>query len=171
VDLESHRGPVETTALEYRVPEKSASTRLTLFVGGGADLARYDATQAPGRYRSNSVDELLRRLQELPRSSRLYLAAYAATPEVSLRGRDYPDLPPSAQLLLGGRQAADASARWGRASRLGEVWREYDWIVTGGTTLTVEISPHAPAAARRRGADTNSQTEEEPGDESGAPEE
>jgi hypothetical protein len=171
VDLQSHRGPVQTTALEYPVPEKPAPSTLTLFVGGGAELARYDANQAPGRYRSNSVDEMLRRLQEFPRSSRLYLAAYAATPEVSVRGRDYPDLPPSAQILLGGRQAADASARWGRASRLGEVWREYDWIVSGGTTLTVEISPHAPAAAAgRRRAGANPQMEEPPDEEPGGPE-
>jgi hypothetical protein len=147
-ELAAHRGPVATTTLEYRVPETTADGPLTLFVGGGGELARYDAAQAPGRYRAHSVDELLRRLAELPKQSRLYLAAYAAAPQASLRGRDYPELPPSAQIVLSGRQSADASMRWGRASRLGESHRAYDRVVSGGTTLAVQVSRRAAEDGR-----------------------
>lgn len=151
VDLAAHRGGTSTATLEYRVPPGSAAGALTLFVGGGADWARYDAREAPGRHRAGSTSELLRRLADAPRAARLYLAVYGGPPEASLRGRDYPGLPPSAQRLLAGAGVADASARWARATLAGQVARDYDAVVTGGTVLTVEVDPEAPAGhpARR----------------------
>ena len=168
VDLAEHRGAVRTERLEYRVPAEATARTLALFVGGGGDWARYDATQAPGRYRAGSVDELLRRLAAFPRASRLYLAAYDAAPEASVRGRDYPDLPPTAQRLMAGGHGADASARWGRASLTGQVSRAYDAVVTGGTALTVEIDPDAPAAKHGRRRPAPAQL---PGDDTDEPEE
>jgi len=72
------------------VPSERGARTLSLFIGGGDDWARYDATQAPGRYRPGSIDELLRRLAALPRASRLYLAAYEAIPEATLRAATTP---------------------------------------------------------------------------------
>lgn len=166
VDLASYRGPVETLTLEYLVPKNTPPGTLGLFVGGGAEWARFDATQAPGRYRANSVEELLHRLEDLPRASRLYLAAYSQGRDLSVRGRDYPGLPPSAQLLLSGRDSRDASERWSRSSLLGQTWRSFDWAIVGGTTLAVEVNPRAPSGPER----VSSPTDEQGPDESDEPE-
>jgi hypothetical protein len=145
VDLASHRGPERTFALSLPVPAEQPAGTLQVFVGGGIDFARFDQQQGPGRYGASSLEEMLARIEALPRASRLYLAAYDAKRELSLRGRDYTDLPRSAELLLSGEQARDASQRWGRSGRLAIVESDFGWPIEGGTVLRVQVDPRAPS--------------------------
>jgi hypothetical protein len=149
VELESYRGATETQTLTFRVPDTMPAQTLVLFVGGGNDWARFDANAAPGRYGAHSLDELVDRLEKLPKSSRLYLAAYGANREVTIRGRDYPDLPRSTQVVLTQTDVKDLTSRWGRASLLTQSSRDLDRFVSGGATLQLEVSPTALSPSAR----------------------
>lgn len=143
VELGAVRGPTRVETLDFRVPDTMPEQTLLLFVGGGGDWARFDAQAAPGRYRANSVDELVRRLTGWPRSSRLYLAVYGSAREVSIRGRDYPGLPPSVQMLLAEPEGRDATSAWGRASLLSQTSRDLEQAVLGGGAVQLEVSTKA----------------------------
>lgn len=148
VQLDSYRGPSQTETLVFRVPDTMPAQMLVLFVGGGSDWAHFDAQAAPGRYGANSLDELVDRLQGWPKSSRLYLAAYGANREVTIRGRDYPDLPRSTQVVLTQTDVKDLTSRWGRASLLTQSSKDMDRFVSGGAAVQLEVTPKAltPAA-------------------------
>ena len=149
VEVESYRGPIETETLTFRVPDTMPAQTLVLFVGGGNDWARFDAQAAPGRYAAHSLDELVDRLQNWPKSSRLYLAVYGANREVTIRGRDYPGLPRSTQVLLTQPDTRDLTSRWGRASLLDQSSRDLDRYVSGGATLQLEVTPKALSPSLR----------------------
>lgn len=149
VELESYRGATETQTLSFRVPDTMPAQMLVLFVGGGNDWAHFDATAAPGRYGAHSLDELVDRLQKWPKSSRLYLAAYGANREVTIRGRDYPDLPRSTQIVLTEPDVKDLTSRWGRASLLTQSSRDLDRFVSGGAALQLEVTPKALSPSAR----------------------
>jgi hypothetical protein len=154
VELESYRGGTETETLTFRVPDTMPAQMLVLFVGGGNDWAHFDATAAPGRYGAHSLDELVDRLEKWPKSSRLYLAAYGANREVTIRGRDYPDLPRSTQVVLTQPDVKDLTSRWGRASLLTQSAKEMDRYVSGGAAVQLEVTPKAlnPSARGSRPA-------------------
>jgi hypothetical protein len=151
VELESYRGGTETQTLSFRVPDTMPAQMLVLYIGGGNDWARFDANAAPGRYGAHSLDELVDRLQKWPRSSCLYLAAYGANREVTIRGRDYPDLPKSTQVVLTQPDVKDLTSRWGRASLLTQSSREMDRYVSGGAAVQLEVTPKALTPSVRSG--------------------
>ena len=148
VELATLRGPTRIETLTFRVPDTMPEQNLILFVGGVGDWARFDAQAAPGRYRANSVDELVRRLTDWPRGSRLYLAAYGSAHEVSIRCRDYPSLPLSAQLLLAEPDARDVTSRWGRASLIMQSFKDLDRAIQGGAAVQLEVTTKALQRAR-----------------------
>ena len=152
VQLESYRGPSQTETLAFRVPDTMPAQMLVLFVGGGEDWAHFDAQAAPGRYGAHSLDELVGRLTDWPKSSRLYLAAYGANREVTIRGRDYPDLPRSTQVVLTQTDVKDLTSKWGRASLLTRSSKDMDRFVSGGAAVQLEVTPKALTPAAMRGS-------------------
>jgi len=149
IELESYRGGSETQTLSFRVPDTMPAQMLVLFVGGGNDWAHFDATAAPGRYSAHSLDELVDRLENWPKSSRLYLAAYGANREVTIRGRDYPDLPRSTQIVLTQTDVKDLTSKWGRASLLTQSSKDLDRFVSGGAAVQLEVTPKALSPSAR----------------------
>jgi hypothetical protein len=144
VDLQPFRGPLETIRLSYPVPENLSRGRLRLFVGGGADLNRLERQRQPGLLRPGSLEELIAQLESRPKTSTLYVTAYAAAREMRLRGRDYPELPGSAQMILGSRTQADATTSWSNMTPLERISYRLDRALMGGTLLSVEVSPAIP---------------------------
>jgi hypothetical protein len=146
IDLQTYRGPLETVRMRYRVPDHLPKGTLSLYVGGGADLARLDKQRQPGRYQPTTLENLVSQLEERPATSRLYVTAYSAQHELTVRGEEYPELPGSAQIVLAPRTHADATTSWARSTRLQDVTRDFDRAILGGTLLRVEVSPDAQGA-------------------------
>jgi hypothetical protein len=143
-DLERWRGGRETMTVELNVPREAPDGRYLLWIGGGAELARFEAARLPGRYRPTSLDEAWRRLANYRPSDRLYAAFVAQAPEVTREGRDYPELPTSALVLLAGSQAAGDEAQRGDRALLDEVRRPVDGQVRGELQLEVDVDSQAP---------------------------
>jgi hypothetical protein len=143
-DLERWHGEREVRELTLSMPEEAPDGRYVLWLGGGAELSRYEATRLPGRYRPTSLDDAWRRLGATRPSDALYAALFARAPEVTSDGRDYPELPISALALLAGGQSGGDSARRGDAARLDEKREPLGGAVRGELLLLVTVDPAAP---------------------------
>jgi hypothetical protein len=143
-DLERWRGGRETVMVELNVPREAPDGRYLLWIGGGAELSRFEATRLPGRYRPTSLDEAWRRLASYRASDRLYAAFVAQAPEVTREGLDYPELPTSALVLLAGSQAAGDESQRGDRAILDEIRRPVGGQLRGELQLEVDVDSQAP---------------------------
>ena len=134
--------------LTVTVPEEAPDGRYVLWLGGGPELSRYEAQRLPGRYRPTSLEDAWHRLLDMRSGDALYATLFAAAPEVTREGRDYPELPVSALALLAGGQAAGDGGRRGDAARLDERRVPFTGPVRGELLLSVQVDSKAPPKPR-----------------------
>jgi hypothetical protein len=143
-ELERWRGGRTPVTVRLDVPDEVPDGRYVLWVGGAAELARYEASRLPGRYRPTSLDDAWRRLAEARSGDALYAALFASAPEVTLAGVDYPELPVSALALMAGGQGAGDGSRRGDAARLDERRVPFRGSVRGELLVSVLVDAKAP---------------------------
>jgi hypothetical protein len=141
--LEQWRGDTRTVDVDLHMPEEVPEGRYLLWIGGGAELTRYEAQRLPGRYRPASLEEAWRRIGELRNTNKLYATLLARAPEVTREGRDYPELPTSALALLSGGTAADDVSRRGSQAILDEVRHPVNGHLHGEVLLEVVVDRDA----------------------------
>jgi hypothetical protein len=143
-ELEAWHGRRSALDVALNVPEEAPDGGYVLFLGGSAELTRYEAQKLPGRYRPTSLDDAWQRLGSLRDSEGLYAALFAIAPEVTRRGADYPELPVSAlAVLASGATAGDPVVR-GDLARLDERRVPVDGPLRGQLILTVNVDRKAP---------------------------
>ncbi len=143
-DVERWHGGRSMIALSVSVPEEAPDGRYVLWLGGGPELSRYEASRLPGRYRPTSLDDAWRRLGEMRSGDALYATLFASAPEVTREGRDYPELPVSALALLAGGQGAGDGGRRGDAARLDQRRVPLAGPLRGELLLSVQVDAKAP---------------------------
>jgi hypothetical protein len=126
------------------VPEEAPDGRYTLWIGGGAELTRYEAGKLPGRYRPTSLDDAWERLSHTRPSDGLYAVLFARAPEVTSDGRDYPELPLSALALMSSAQATGDRARRGETARLDETRLPLEGMTRGELLLPIVVDSKSP---------------------------
>ncbi len=143
-EIESWRGERREVEIALAVPEELPDGAYVLHFGGGDELSRYEAQRLPSRYRPTSLDDAWRRLAGARASNALYAALFAAAPEVTRRGQDYPELPISALALLASGTAAGDAGRRGNAARLDERRVTLDGPLRGEVLLPLRVERNAP---------------------------
>jgi hypothetical protein len=143
-DLEPWRGGRDTRDVTLRIPEELPAGRYVVWVGGGAEWMRFEAQRVPGRYRPTSLDDAWRRLAALRSSDALYAFLIARAPEVTSEGRDYPELPLSALLVLASGASAGERGRPGDTAFLDEARVPVEGVLRGEQVLEINVDPKAP---------------------------
>ncbi len=143
-EVERWHGGRSRVAMSVTVPEEAPDGRYVLWLGGGPELSRYEALRLPGRYRPTSLEDAWRRIGGTRSGDALYAALFASAPEVTREGRDYPELPVSALVLLAGGQGAGDGGRRGDAARLDEQRVPFAGPVRGELLLSVQVDAKAP---------------------------
>ncbi len=143
-EVERWHGGRSTAAMTLTVPEEAPDGRYVLWLGGGAELSRYEASRLPARYRPTSLEDAWRRLAQARSADALYATLFAAAPEVTRDGRDYPELPLSALALLAGGQGAGDGGRRGDVARLDEQRVPFPGPLRGELLLSVLVDAKAP---------------------------
>ncbi len=144
LEVERWRGGREFRDVTLAVPEEAVDGRYVLWIGGSAELMRYEAQRLPGRYRPTSLDDAWRRFSALRSSDAVYAALFAPAPEVTADGRDYPELPISAVALLSSDQASGDRTRRGDLAKLSEQRLPLGGLVRGEVLLNVTVDVDAP---------------------------
>jgi hypothetical protein len=142
--IERWRGPTQTRVIEIPVAAELPDGRYALWVGGGAELSRFEATRFPARYRPTSLEDAWQRLAQLRSSGSIYAAILASAPDVTAGGRDYPELPGSAAAVLSSGLAAGEAARRSDAALLGETRLPLAGVTRGELQLALTVDSKAP---------------------------
>jgi hypothetical protein len=144
-EIERYRGVTETREMRLAVPaELSPQDEVTVWVGGGAELMRFEAQRLPARYRPTSLQDAWRRLAAYRSTDGVYAVLATRAAEVTAAGKDLPGLPPSAQAVLTSPQRRGDDARTGRVTLLGEVKQLVRGVVRGELQLPLTVDPQAP---------------------------
>ncbi len=142
-ELERWRGGRSIRTLHVTVPEEAPPGRYLLWVGGGSELNRFESIRRPARYRPTSLDDAWRRLAVSRPNDALYAALFARAPEITNEGRDYPELPSSAVIVLSGGSATNERRRSDTAT-MDETREALEGVVHGELLLELVVDEHAP---------------------------
>jgi hypothetical protein len=142
--LERWRGSSVDRDFTLSVPEEMPPGSYLLWIGGGDELTHFEATRLPGRFRPTSFDDAWNRLAHTRSSEALYAALVAQAPEITSDGRDYPELPLSAWMLLGSPLSAGERGRPGNSALLDETRLAVKGLVRGEIQLRVTVDAAAP---------------------------
>ncbi len=143
-ELERWRGPAETRVLELHVPEELEGGPHRIWVGGGAELNRLEASRVPGRYRPSSLEDAWRRFATLRRGTTLHAVVLTDASVLTKDGRDYADLPASAAALLSGGSGVAEPERRSRGGMAGEAVLPLPGAVHGELLLSLTVDRKAP---------------------------
>ncbi len=142
--IERWRGPIETRLIEVPVATELPDGRYSLWVGGGAELSRFEAMRFPARYRPTSLDDAWRRLGRVRPSGALYAVIVASAPDVTAAGRDYPELPASAATVISSALAAGDLARRAETALLDETRLTLAGVTRGELQLVLTVDSRTP---------------------------
>ena len=123
----------------YRVPEGAPAGTLYFTVADGATTNLTELkqllTSAP-----KSAAQLLSTVNSLRANTKAYVRVWRADAAYQLEGEDFPYLPPSAAMILGGSQPSLGSISQTRNSKLAELEISAgDMMVSGSKTIQVEV--------------------------------
>ncbi len=143
-EIERWRSGRELREFSLVMPEEAPEGRYTLWLGGAAELTRYESSRLPARYRPTSLDDAWRRLAAMRSTEGLYAALFARAPEITSEGRDYPELPLSALSVWSSEQGTGDRARRGDVAKLDEARVPVPGQVRGELVLNVLVDDQAP---------------------------
>ena len=153
-ELRDYRGTSRFYSFDVAVPQAQPEGRLVVALAGGSELDRQEAPRLPGRFRAQSLPELLKRLSERRRDDRLYAVLYGPGVEASFGGEAHPELPLFAQRLLVSDRANRPTAPFGNLARLVQDQENVGIPVDGLLTLTLDVkldaNPNASVRATSR---------------------
>ena len=145
-EIEGWRGAIERRTLELRVPGDAPDGKYVLWLGGGTELAKFEAAHLPGRYRATSLDDAWQRIAAMRSSDALYAGLFGRAPELNADGRDYPELPSFALSLLSPERAAGDVSRRGDVAWLDERRLPVDGALRGELQLAVTVEARGSLA-------------------------
>jgi SpoIVB peptidase S55 len=143
-DLERWRGGHETREIAVNVPEEVPPGRYMLWIGGGNELTHLEAQRMPARFRPASLDEAWGRLANARGDDALYGVLVAHAPEVTSDGRDYPELPASALLVLSSGLSGGDRAHRSDTALLDESRLPLGALVVGEQQIELIVDDRAP---------------------------
>jgi hypothetical protein len=157
-ELRDYRGGSSFVEFDVPVPQAQPEGRLVVALAGGSELDKQEAPRLPGRFRAQSLPELLRQLAEGRRDDHLYAVLYGPGVEASFAGESHPELPGFAQRLLASDRANRPTAPFGNLARLAQEDHLVGIPVDGLLTLALDIRlqplPNASVRADLRRAPT-----------------
>ena len=125
----------------FEVPDGLAPGRVQLLVGDGVTMTGSDLRRAPpGAPRD--IQQILRELNKLRKTDRLYVRVLSAVPGVVIAGEELPSLPPSMIAMIRTGRSSDGNTSGTRNSAVGEFeLPPSDYVIQGQRSLNLTIVP------------------------------
>jgi SpoIVB peptidase S55 len=137
--LTGDNGAETSRSVRYRVPEGAPAGTLYFTVADGATTNLTEFRQLLTSPPKSAV-QLLSTVNSLRANTKAYVRVWRADPAYQLEGEDFPYLPPSAALILGGSQPALGSVSQTHNSKLAELEISAgNMMISGSKTIQVEV--------------------------------
>ncbi len=138
VALKPYRGSEVFEQLEFTVPPGTPPGPVTLVVGDAASIDQQEAVAIQGTNQPRNLAHVVRVLNSIRRSDRLYLQATRLATGALLNGETLPALPPSVLQVLSSEQARGDVVRVDRAVIL-ETVKPVDYVVSGSHKIEIQV--------------------------------
>ena len=138
VALKPFRGPEVLEQLKFTVPPGTPPGTVTLLVGDAASIDRQEAAAIGGANQSRSLSHVVRLLNSIRRSDRLYLQATRPAAGALLNGATLPALPPSVLQILSSEQARGDVVRL-EHTLIEEIVQPVDYVISGSHKIEVQV--------------------------------
>jgi len=134
----SHRGAELLETVMVRIPPH-ATGRLVIEVSDAATLRLRERQEGRSPAEANTLEQLIRNLNETRRNNRLYVRLIRTDPGAVDRGEPLPSLPGSILAVLEGNRSSGGLGRL-REATLGEWELVGDHVVSGSRRLSITIN-------------------------------
>lgn len=133
----SFRGDALIETVLVDVPPRAAG-RLELVVSDAPQLAARESREGRSARTPDTIDQVIRTLNEAPRNDRIYVKLTSAQPGAVVSDAAMPALPPSVLAVLEGGRSGSGLRRLGRAT-LGEWEIRTGYAVSGSRVLSFDV--------------------------------
>jgi hypothetical protein len=136
--LRPERGNARTVQTRLTVPGQARSGRLFVRVASARDHLKGEVKRVPAGFRPNSLDHLVRLIENVPRNDEMVVELIGPPQGVSVDGRELRGLPPSVLAALRG----PASSGTVGPVRQGVLHRQRiktDYVLSGSHTVAIAI--------------------------------
>ena len=133
----SYRGAELVETVMVDIPPHAVG-RLDILVSDAAQLTLRERQQGRAPRNAESLDQMIRALNDARRNSRLYVKLLSPTAGAVVRGETLPSLPPSVLAVLEGDRRGGGLLRLQQAT-LGEWQIQTDYVISGSRLLTIDV--------------------------------
>jgi hypothetical protein len=123
------------------IPQGLAPGRVLLMIGDGVTMTASDLQRAPSTP-PNDLGQVIRELNGLRKTDRLYVKVFSANPGAVIDGEELPSLPPSMMAMLSTGRSSDSNTSGTQVSPVSEFeLRPSDLVIQGQRSLRLVIVP------------------------------
>jgi hypothetical protein len=137
--MRSYRGEEQIRTVPVEIPA-NAPDRVSLLVSDGASLTRWEQREMRREGSAETVEQMIRSLNESHRNNRVYVRLVADEPGAVVEGETLSSLPPSVLAVLEAQRNGGSFVPL-RNAVLGEWDLPSDQAVSGARILTVRLEP------------------------------
>ena len=125
----------------FEVPDGLSPGRVQLLVGDGVTMTTSDLRRVP-QSAPRDIQQVLRELNKLRKTDRLYVRVISAVPGVVIAGEELPSLPPSMIAIIQTGRSSDRNTSGTRNSVVGEFeLPPSDYVIEGQRSLNLTVIP------------------------------
>jgi len=120
---------------KIELPEDTPEGSITIYTCGGQEAQNLEYSRAPGRYKVESLDQMLERIREHYKNNELVLRVRLSKRGLTLKGWELPDVP---QFLLSVFSRSNES---GLGTSFAELKYRIptDWVILGNASINVNV--------------------------------
>ena len=139
VFLRQANGDTMVKNYPVKIPEEISPGPLKIVVADGMSLTREDAATGVGEFIPESLQQLIKAINNLKKTDRLYIRLVREQAGAIISGEGMPDLPPSLLALYGSRRTAGELQPMGEVIYVEHELPATEFVLNGRQEITVNV--------------------------------
>ena len=139
VFLRQSNGDTMVKKYPVKIPEEISSGPLKIVVADGLSLTREDAETGLGEFIPESLQQLIKAINNLKKNDRLYIRLAREQAGAIISGEGMPDLPPSLLALYGSRKTAGELKPMGEVIYVEHELPATEFVLNGRQEISVNV--------------------------------
>ena len=139
VFLRQANGDTMVEKYPVKIPEEISPGPLKIVVADGMSLTREDAETGVGEFIPESLQQLIKAINNLKKNDRLYIRLVREQAGAIIAGEGMPDLPPSLLALYGSRKTAGELQPMGEVIYVEHELPATEFVLNGRQEITVNV--------------------------------
>jgi hypothetical protein len=139
VFLRQANGDTMVKKYPVKIPEEISPGPLKIVVADGMSLTREDAEMGVGEFIPESLQQLIKAINNLKKNDRLYIRLVREQAGAIISGEGMPDLPPSLLALYGSRKTAGELQPMGEVIYVEHELPATEFVLNGRQEITVNV--------------------------------